>query len=170
MALIVGENIDKILRLKGKRLDTVSDDLAVLKRELFPDTADGLISFYESVYQIVPAESATLEERRNTIIAKRRARGRCNDNFFRKIATGLGYAIGTHAEVGDPHLRMTEGDYPSARAGFAKAGISKVWDQVTGQSRYTWCVRGTNVESDLNLQSIFNKHKLKSTDIKFINE
>jgi len=169
-------NIDIILRTIGKGNDSIQSVIDELFPELFPsqsrnaDTSDyGLLEQWETEFDVTPSAGATLADRRLVLLGKVRALGLDDFAAFYSIASGLGYNIGSHT-AGDPHLTITDGDYPAFRAGISAAGIDKVWDQNQGFSSVTWCVRGTDVESDLNLQAIFAVLKAVGTEIKYINE
>jgi uncharacterized protein YmfQ (DUF2313 family) len=167
-------NYDKILRLKGKNFDSVQASAQEIVVESFPDTARssgessyGMLEWWERMFDITPPIGATYAERRMAVVAAERATGGVTDAYFRRLAEALGYTIGT---TPDPHMRFTEGDFPRAMADFAEADISQVWDQDSGASAVTWCVLGTDVESDTVLQALFNRSKVKGTEIIFINE
>jgi len=178
-------NFDKILRAKGKALDIVETLADELLKEYFPDTtrdntavdvptadasAYGLLEYWEAKHQIIPSVGATLEERRQILLAHEVAIGGLSLSYFEGIIESFGYSIGTHAEVGDPHARITEGDFPPFRAGFSVVGSSAVWDQNAGHSYHTSCIRGTSVESDTALQELIVKYWKANKEIIFINE
>jgi hypothetical protein len=166
-------NYDKILRIKGAAIDANCDLADEFELEMFSLSTrdavtfeDGLIEPWEDEYEISDP-APTLQERQTELNALVRATGGDNFAYFKNLAAALGYNIDS---VTDPHLRITDGDFPPARADYAQADISQVWDQESGASAYTWCVRGTDVESDSYLQDLFNKHKADGTEIVFINE
>lgn len=166
-------NYDKILRHIGKHLDSIDDLTDEFLTELFslstrdPETfADGLIESWEEEYEI-DDPAALLADRQAELNAKVRAIGGDTFEYFKNIAAGLGYNIDSAV---DPHLRITDGDFPPARADYAQADISQVWDQVSGASAVTWCVRGTGVESDTALQGIINGQKPTGSEVVYINE
>lgn len=166
-------NLDKIIRSKGKSLDSLCSLTGEFESEIFSQTArdaatfaDGLITQWEEEYGVTDPAVA-LADRQSELNGKVRATGGDNFAYFKNIAAGLGYNIDSAV---DPHLRITDGDFPPARADFAQADISQVWDQDSGSSAYTWCVRGTDVESDSFLQELFNNQKADGTEVIFINE
>jgi uncharacterized protein YmfQ (DUF2313 family) len=167
------DNADKIFRHIGKHLDSVDDLSDEFLAECFTKStrdattfADGLVEQWEEELGIeFPA--VLLADRQAQLNAKLRAVGGDNFAYFENIASALGYNIDSAV---DPHLRITDGDFLPFRADVSQADIDKVWDQEVGQSRATWCVRGTDVESDTDLQDIFNSQKPEGSDILFINE
>lgn len=175
-------NLDKLLLIKGKHFDDVRDAIAALREEMFEDTCHpvgtgvdespyGLMEWWERFYRIY-SPAATVAARRLVLVAKRRERGGNNKAYFESLAEGLGYKIGTHAEVGDPHIRLTDGEFPwlTPQACYARAELAEISDDVFGRDRFTNCVYGTNVESDLVLQKIFESKKVFGTTIIYINE
>jgi hypothetical protein len=175
---------DKLLRIKGKHLDTVETVAGELLSEMFPDTTRdntssanptagaspyGMLEYWEQKYLITPPTGATLAERRSVVIAYEAAIGGLSISYFEGIVEKLGYKIGTHAVVGDPHARLTDGDFPPFRADFSKAD-DKVWDQIPGTSYQTCCVRGTGVATDAILQDLINKLKKFGREVIYINE
>lgn len=170
----VSGNIDKIRLIYGGQLDLVFAAIEELLREIFTKTTRapvesnyGLAEYWESDFAITPSLAASPQERRNAITAFKNATGGLNKASFEVIARGLGYNIDSAV---DPHLRLSDGDYPPARADYAQADISKVWDQDGSASMFTWAVHGTGVQSDTVLQTIFNNNKAAGTEIIFINE
>lgn len=178
-------NIDKILRAKGKALDTIETIADELLLEMFPDTtrdntgsenptvgasAYGMLEYWEAKYQITPASGSTLAERRGILIAHEAAIGGLSKSYFEGIVEKFGYSIGTHAEVGDPHARITDGNFPAFRADFSVVGFDSVFDQNSGHSIHTICVCGTGVETDSALQELLNKYVKANKEFIFINE
>lgn len=167
-------NNDKILSVYGAQLDLVFAAIEELVREIVTKTTRvpaesvyGLVEYWESDFGVTPLPAATPQERRNTLTAFKNATGGLNKAAFEAIARGFGYNIDSST---DPHLRLSDGDYPPARADYAQADISQVWDQDGTASMFTWVVYGTNVSTDSVLQAIFNNNKAAGTVIVFINE
>lgn len=164
---------DKIIRHLGKHFDDFKSSCDEFLDEIFSLSTrdsttfeDGLVEQWEEEFDITDP-AVDLADRQAELNAKVRAVGGDNFEYFKNVAAGLGYNIDSAV---DPHLRITDGDYPPARADYAQADVSAVWDQGAGASSYTWCVRGTDVESDTVLQGLFNQHKAEGTEINFINE
>jgi hypothetical protein len=172
---------EQILRIYGKRLDLVSDAIAALREEMFEDTCHplgdgtgdtsvyGLMEWWEDFYGITEP-AATAAERRLVLVAKRREKGGSNRVYFELIAEALGYKIGTHAEVGDPHVRLVDGEFPQPCGDYAWADVARTYDNSQGASLYTSRVLGTSVESDEVLQAIFEARKVFGTEIIYVNE
>jgi hypothetical protein len=165
--------IDKIKRHLGKHLDAFETQSDEILAEMFSKTArdsatfeNGLIDRWEEEFAILEP-AALLADRRDEVNANVRAVGGDDFDYFKNIAEGLGYNVDSAT---DPHLRITDGDFPPARADFARADTSRIWDQDPGNSRLTWCVRGTAVESDTVLHGIFDKQKATGTEVIYINE
>lgn len=170
-------NLEKQFTLEAEIFDDFDAVASELLTEMFPDTTRstgtspyGMLSFWEDVYGIIPPSGASDAQRRVVLLARINATGGFTIKYFEDIAVGLGYKIGTHGDVGDPHLRITDGDYPPFRTGYGKAGIGKIWNQEGYYSAYTWCVRGTSVSSDTNLQEIFDDLKPAGTQVQLIDE
>ncbi|HSW68027.1 MAG TPA: putative phage tail protein [Bacteroidales bacterium] len=166
-------NFDKIIRHIGKHLDDLETIVDEFLAEIFTSStrdstlfSDGLIEQWEEEFGI-DDPAALIADRRAELNAKVRSVGGDNFDYFKDIAAGLGYNIDSAT---NPHLRITDGDYPPARAEYAQADISQVWDQDSGASSLTWCVRGTSVETDTVLQGLFESQKPEGTEIQFINE
>jgi hypothetical protein len=166
-------NFDKIFRHIGKHLDTIDALVDQFVAEMFSLTTrdsgtfnDGLISHWEEEYDIYDPASLLID-RQTELNAKVRAVGGDTFEYFENIAAGLGYNIDSAV---DPHLRITDGDFPPARADYAKADISAVLDGDAGSSAVTWIVHGTGVESNDMLMSIFNSQKPAGTEVLFIND
>ncbi|MBN1130283.1 MAG: DUF2313 domain-containing protein [Chitinispirillaceae bacterium] len=182
--IFTGPNIDKIIGIQGDALDDIETVAAELLKEMFPDTTRdnissqnptpgaspyGLLEYWEAKYRISPSAGATLDQRRAVVIAHEAAIGGLSIPYFEGIVVKLGYTIGG-PEMGDPHARLTDGEYKPFRADISQADIDEVYDEDTGASRYTCCVYGTNVETDTVLQTILNRLKKTGREILFINE
>lgn len=175
MGIVEGTTFDGMLQVQGSILDMCETGAGLLLVEMFPDTtsdtaATGLVESWERVLQIVPSAGQAIADRRLVVCAKFRAVGGLTRSYFEEIARGRGYSIGTHAAVGDPHLRITDGDFPAFRADYGRADVGAVWDQGVGESADTWVVRGTSVESDTALIAIFQDLRPAWTDVEFVNE
>lgn len=163
----VGDEADRILWCDAKQLDIVDDDVAGVIDEMFPETCRHTIADWERVYALPSPSGTTLSARRAAVAAADLATGGLARPYFESIAAKLGYGIGGSI---DPHLRIVENAFPPFRADFGRADIDRVYDQGSGESRYTVQVFGTNVETDTVLQSLFNRLKTHGTTIVYINE
>jgi hypothetical protein len=176
-------NFNKLLLIKGKHFDDVRTAIATLREEMFEDTCHplgsgqdespyGLMEWWEAFYHIY-TPAATVAARRLILVAKSREKGGSNKAYFESLAEALGYGIGTHGEVGDPHIRLVDGEYPwlTPQADFARADLAEVYDDgVPGRDRFTNHVYGTDVESDVVLQAMFEAKKVFCTTIIYTNE
>lgn len=135
------------------------------------DAAEEAMSRWESVFAITPAGGASMSDRSADVIGKIRAVGGLNKSYFESLAEGLGYTIGLPA-VGDPHLRIVDGEYGGFRADYGQADITTIYDQEAGDGldNYTWTVYGTDVESATSLQRLFNNLKPEGTTVVFTDE
>jgi hypothetical protein len=165
--LRLGGVYDLDLTLEAVHLDAAETSAKRLEAEMFIDTAELLLSGYEEMYGLSPAAGSTLEQRRSAVKAKARASGELRRAYFENIAAGRGYNINSAT---DPHLRFVEGSYPAFRADLSRADIDLVYDQYTGHSSRTVRVLGTDVESDSELQAIFEDLKASTVTLNFENE
>lgn len=81
------------ITVEGKTLDDVESQSNQLLREMFPDMTYMLLTSWERVLGLVPGPDATLQSRRDHIIAKIRERGGLSRAYFISLAAALGYAI-----------------------------------------------------------------------------
>lgn len=168
--LDLGSLFQQDLDIEGQHLDLAQVSATKLLSEMFPLEAELLLSDWERVFSISPDPSSTLDERRFAVLSHDRATGGLTLSYYEELARGLGFRIGTHVTVGDPHLRISEADYPAFRADYGRADIDAVFDQLSGSSQYTWRVFGTSVSSNLSLQVLFNRLKPAWTEVIFIDE
>lgn len=161
----LGEGWNKLLWVTGLMFDVADNVVRSVENEMFADQALLTLVDWERVLGIVPASSATIPERRRLVVAKIRATGGLTKPYFEQLAKGLDYAIG----AGTKYLTITEDAYAGFRIGYSQIGIDAIYDQGAGASMYTWRVTGTGVESDTDLQSLFNALKPAGTDIVFEN-
>lgn len=132
------------------------------------DLAELSMSRWETTYDITPPAGATMSQRAEEVLGKIMATGGLNRPFFEGLAQNFGYSIGLPT-IGDPHLRITDGDYPPFRAGYSSAG-DPVYDGDESKTNLTWTVRGTNIESNSALQDLFNNLAPLGTVVVFTNE
>lgn len=81
--------LKEALKITGKHLDIVEDNINWLLRELFPDKTTILLGEFERVYQLVG--TGTIEERQTRIISSIRARGGLTKTYFEGLFNTLGY-------------------------------------------------------------------------------
>jgi uncharacterized protein YmfQ (DUF2313 family) len=79
--------------LEGAALDAVQESAEALLEEMYPDTAYELLADWERVYDIVPADGATLQSRRDAVVEKMRARGGLSRAYFIGLAAMHGWII-----------------------------------------------------------------------------
>lgn len=76
--------------VSGRYLDFCEDSGNVLLDEIFADTAEQLLSFFEETYNLVVDPGDSVETRRNRIVAAMRARGGLNKAYFEAIGNKMG--------------------------------------------------------------------------------
>lgn len=80
--------LDENLFVMGKHLDLCEDSAIKLLNDIFVDTTETLLSYYETTYNL--DSSGTDDERKNRIISAMRARGRLYETYFEAIGNKLG--------------------------------------------------------------------------------
>jgi len=151
-------NYHIILDIYGLALDRADDDAIDLYQEIFPTTAtaSGLLPEWERFVGIKPDDLVALENRRNAVVARLRARGGLSHKYFKTLAEGLGYNYGLAAT--QPRIWFVEGnDYVPFRADISASG-DQVWNPAPDAHDHLVTINGTDVESDAGLISLFNKH------------
>ena len=91
--LSIGGVFEPDIKLEGAWLDAAAARAAVLKAEMFADSTDELIEYWERVYGLTPGAGDTLQIRRNRIVQKMRELGRLNLAYFTELAESLGLSI-----------------------------------------------------------------------------
>lgn len=163
-------NFNINLDIYGLALDRVDDDAIDLFLEIFPDTATvaGLLTDWEKFVGIKPDDLIPLDDRRNAVITKLRARGGLSFSYFKSLAEALGYNYGQGAA--QPRIWFVEGEaYVPFRADISAVG-DQVWDSVSDGHDHLVKIFGTNIESDATLISIFNKRHPVGISFLFDNE
>ncbi len=163
---LLDDELKAMVEVIGDLFDEVEADVDYVTTQIDPGAADiaGTLPDFERFHKIPVYTGSTLEERRNRVKARIRARGPLNFPKFYQIAAALGYSIGS----GIKYLSVIEGEHKPFRAGYSQAGIDAVWDQTVGNSMYDVIIRGTAVETDTELQYLVNK--LRAQGINFIYE
>lgn len=81
------------LGLEGAHLDQVQRVAVSLLREFFVDSCAQALTNYERIYAITPPNGATLQQRRDSIVAKMLAKWGLTIQFFTNLAARMGYTI-----------------------------------------------------------------------------
>jgi len=89
----MGGDFEKDLELEGKLLDEAQARAEELLREIFPDTANELLSEWERVCGLTPGASDPLALRRERVIQKLRELGRLDRAYYVALAATMGFAI-----------------------------------------------------------------------------
>jgi uncharacterized protein YmfQ (DUF2313 family) len=89
-------------RLKGRQRAFV--------RQMDPRTADELLDEWESSYAIEPDAMATLEDRRDAVLAKVRSLGGNTIAYYEAVATDFGYADAVVTDAADPFTTLSTAD------------------------------------------------------------
>lgn len=81
-------------------LDSEQSRIDAVLDEMFPDTATAETIFrWERRYGVIPDSGKTLSDRRKAVIAKRRQRGGASSDYYKAIASALGYDIDVSAHA-----------------------------------------------------------------------
>lgn len=152
---LLSDDLRTTVEVVGECFDELCDTVETIRLQIFPQYAiiAGSLPDFERDYNC-PTRDDELTTRRNRVVAAIRARGGLNKKYFVGIAQGLGYVIGS---TGEKYLNFTEGLYAPFRADISRADIDRVYDGNGGYSKYSVIVTGTDVETDLDLQRLFNK-------------
>jgi len=81
--------------VQGRHLDLCEDSGTTLLNELFADTTEVLLSYFETTYALVVGPSDSVILRRNRIIAAMRARGGLPKQYFEDLGNKLGGSVYT---------------------------------------------------------------------------
>ena len=128
MPISLGDASDKSIAIKGDHLDAAQARAGDLFIEMFPDATEEMISSWERVYGLTPEEGATLQSRRDKVVAKINERGGLSKAYYIALAAGYGYTI----EILN---------YQPPRAGMARAGVSRAYAE---EIVYCWVVTLTD--------------------------
>jgi uncharacterized protein YmfQ (DUF2313 family) len=74
-------------------LDQAAANIDVMIQNMFPDTAELLLSGWERVLGLTPAAGATIAQRQDACVAKRRDRGGLSRTYFEALAARYGCSI-----------------------------------------------------------------------------
>ena len=89
----LGGVLDQDIEIEGGLLDHALARSDKLMQEIFPDTADELISDWERVLAIIPGSTDPLQLRRDRVVTKLRKRGGLSIAYFTALALEWGYVI-----------------------------------------------------------------------------
>ncbi|MDH3975623.1 MAG: DUF2313 domain-containing protein [Deltaproteobacteria bacterium] len=131
-------DIDTIV--EGDYLDKTSSHGDELLDEMLPQTTGDLIGDWERITGVSPNDIDTIDERREQVVAKLRARGRLDKQYFIDLAAAYGYSI------------TIEG-YKQMRCGEAECGDVLAPEEIV----YVWKVIIS--EQNQELEALFNKLK-----------
>ena len=162
---LLNDDLKAVFDVVGDCFDEIKStfDTILTQIDAFQLTPDGLLSEHESFYQI--KSTGTTQERVNRVIAAIRSKGGLNISHFYRIADALGYEIGS----GVKYLIITENDFAPWRVGISRLGIDEIWPLSGSQTMYTVSVIGTDVETDADLQRLFNKQVCAGVSFLFQN-
>jgi uncharacterized protein YmfQ (DUF2313 family) len=162
------DDLQCALSVIGDLFDDIDSkiDLILSEIEISNSAETGLLPDYERYYHVPPRTGDTVEIRRNRVVAAFRAKGGFNRLRFKTVAHGFGYS----AENADKSISFTDGQFNPFRADISQADIDAVYDGAAGESQYTIEVSGTDVESDVDLQSALNRLRAAGTELIFSNE
>ncbi|ORM62214.1 phage tail protein [Pantoea rodasii] len=101
-----GEQISGELSAEAKLLAVLDAVIAGLLTAIDPESATHLLTDWERVYDLMPDESDTLQQRRASVMAALAETGGLSRQYFTALAKALGYDI-TIGEPEDPMWRWT---------------------------------------------------------------
>jgi len=137
------------IKLEGKILDTTSNNGDLLLDEMFPQTTTNLLlADWERISGAVPGNDDSEEQLCERIVAKIRARGRLDKQYFIDLAAAYGYSI------------VIDG-YKQMRCGEAECGDVLAPEEIV----YVWKVLIS--EQNIELEALFNKLKPAYTLVEF---
>jgi uncharacterized protein YmfQ (DUF2313 family) len=166
--LPLGKDHDVALAVKGKHLDEAMALIDQLLDEMFPDTANELISDWEDLYAIVPNQDDPLPLRRDRVKAAINKTGLLGKPQLIALAKALGHEI------------TIENYFPFV-AGHAVAGD----ELLTEDAVWVWTVRGVSQDGyafiageaqagdrlgsfSSSIEALFNKLKNEHTKVVFV--
>jgi uncharacterized protein YmfQ (DUF2313 family) len=98
--------LDEIFRINGSKFDDAEDYGELLHREMYPDTTQFSLDFYERVYDIAYpiGEIPDDPDRQTRIIAAMRSRGGASRAYFIGIAATFGYTATITESTMEPFI------------------------------------------------------------------
>jgi uncharacterized protein YmfQ (DUF2313 family) len=100
----------------------------MVERQFDPRTADVLLPERETERAIIPIDGQTLEERRATVLAKMRAEGGVNADYYTSVCVDAGYLDAVVTAAADPFTTVSVAD------DYLAGGLWKVTMHVTATS------------------------------------
>jgi uncharacterized protein YmfQ (DUF2313 family) len=100
----------------------------MVERQYDPRTADVLLPERETERAIIPIDGQTLEERRATVLAKMRAEGGVNADYYTSVCVDAGYLDAVVTAAADPFTTVSVAD------DYLAGGLWKVTMHVTATS------------------------------------
>lgn len=88
-----GKYLSAELGAEANLMDAVKASAAQVLASITPFQASMTLSDWERVYDVVPRDGATQQERRENILVKMAATGGLSIAYFQSLATSLGYTI-----------------------------------------------------------------------------
>jgi hypothetical protein len=162
-------DLDVVLDADGISLDRAEELIDDLRGEILPnnstlDPVTGMLEIWEDIFGL--AHTGSLADRRELVGSMMAATGGLNKGKFYLAASAFGYYTAPHA---DPHIEIIDGFYMPFRVGFGRIGIDRIYDNESGHSVFTILVKGTDVESDTNLQALFEAMARPAFEFIYIN-
>jgi uncharacterized protein YmfQ (DUF2313 family) len=165
--MILGENYKAHLKVRYKQLDYVDELAQNLMLEVFPDTAIGLLPFWEQLTGLDKGNKS-IDERRKAIISVLRTVGKGNRITFETIASSLGYVVLQYPNVSASTVTIVEGsEFKGFRAGFSRAG-DRVYSETSIQNEHTIIVYGTLASQDEQLKQLFENNRFVGINFIYI--
>jgi uncharacterized protein YmfQ (DUF2313 family) len=158
-------NLKSLMAVFGAELERLNTAARRLLSDFFPQTAQDMLTEWETAFDLV--HTGTTLERQQRITAYMAAVGGQSIDYFYGLAEKLGYH--RHPSTTDPHIQILEGQTIGFRVGISRIGIDPVYDNASGASYATLVVKGTDVETDTDLQALFQLYKPAHTEISFVN-
>lgn len=149
--------LDNDLDIEGYWLDECEESGWQLNDEMFADTTQLLLSSWERLYGIDIDGTETLAERRNAVVAERRATGGLSIDYYESVASGLGYSITIVEGLGN--LFVVADTSPPATT-----LPNPLYDTT---ERWTWTVHVAGVSSAADLEKLFKEIAPAHTRVEF---
>lgn len=155
---LLDDDLKAAIEVVGEFFDDIRTDcdFVLSQIDIYQLTTSGLLVETELFYGL--PSTGTLTYRRQRIAAAKRSIRGYSKAHFESVAKALGYTIGTS---GTKYLTFIEGTYGSFRVGISLVGIDKIYNPANNStSTYTVIISGTNVETDTDLQLLFDKMRM----------
>lgn len=79
--------------VEGAALDRAGNRIDLLLPEMFPGSTVALLDRWEALYEIIPPEGATVQQRQAALLVRYRTKGDIKKPAFILLAAALGYTI-----------------------------------------------------------------------------